>query len=152
MTDLVIDKAWSDISPGDFMRWATPRFIKYGRVIKRDGNGMTLQFIEDANVRVIPQAKWYFCQAKMYGPDAEEHLVCIDYSEWFNGPPVEPFVPPSYDDSVTVNDACEILRMDPKQLRRHIRRGRIEAHKDLEGRWMIDRDMLMTKAARYGWI
>jgi Helix-turn-helix domain len=153
MTDKVIDKAWSDIQLGDFMRWATPRFVKYGRVVKRDGNGMTLQFIEDANVQVIPTAKWYFVQGKL-NPDSEEHLVCIDYSEWFNAPYSEPFIPPAeYADEVWIHvfQVAEMLRWDEKEIRRKIRRGIIPAHKK-DGRWVIHRERLRDIAAKHGWL
>lgn len=150
--DTIIDKAWSDIQVGDFIRWATPRFVKYGRVLKVAGNSIMAQFIEDARPTSIPDAKWYFVQWKM-NHDAEEHLVCIDYQAWYNGPPVEPFVPAQNfgQQWLSVNEACEMIRMDPKQLRRHIRRGVVMATKR-DDRWVIDREALQTIASKNGWL
>lgn len=151
MADIVIDMAWSDVHADMFIRWATPRFIKYGRVLKVGNNSMSVQFIEDASPRAIPEAKWYFVQGKL-NPEAEEHLVVIDYDDWYNGPPVEPFVPAAIrGEFISVNEACEMIRMDPKQLRRHIRRGVVTAVKR-DDRWVIDREALQTIASRNGWI
>src|SRR5688572_20526814 len=89
--DVIIDKAWSDIGPHDFVRWVTPRFVKYGRVLehKRGDAGLLIQFIEDAKPRAIPDAKWYHGQFKLLGDKAEEHLCVIEYQAWYNGPKVE---------------------------------------------------------------
>ena len=154
MHDQIIDKAWADVQPHDFIRWATPRFVKYGRVLEHNGHSLKVQFVEDAQPRAIPDAKWYYGQFKLLGPDAEEHLCVIDYSAWYTGPPPEPFVPRGQDDDteLTVNAAIEIVRMDAKQFRRLIRRGTIPAYKDRNDQWRIDRDLLMTLAARHGWL
>lgn len=147
MTDTVIDTAWSNIHAGQFVRWATPRFIKYGRVVSRKGNSLVIEDLDDGRTIAIPEAKWYFVQFKMHGPRHEECLFLVD--KVFKGKMI---LEPEADNRITVQDACELLRMDPKQLRRHIRRGRIQAHKDRESRWMIDRTHLMEVSARYGWI
>ena len=155
MNDKVIDKAWADVQPFDFVRWATPRFVKYGRVLEhpKGSRSLLIHFVEDAQPRALPDAKWYFTQFKLKGPDTEEHLCVIDYAEWYNGPPPEPFVPKTDEaDELTVNEAVEIVRMDAKQFRRLIRRGVIPAHKDLNEQWRIDRDVLTTLAVKHGWL
>lgn len=151
-TDQVIDMAWSNIQVNQFVRWATPRFIKYGRVLKIGGTSLMVQFIEDARPTAIPDAKWYFVEGKR-DPQAEEHLVCIDYQTWYNGPPTQPFIPPHSTSGqfISVAEACELIRMDPKQLRRHIRRGVIPAEKR-DDRWVIDREALQSISAKNGWI
>jgi hypothetical protein len=149
-TDRVIDKAWSSIQVGDWVRWATPRFIMHGQVAKRAGNSMMIRD-KDGGSRAVPDAKWYFVEGKR-DPNADEHLVIIE-------PPVLPTPPYSYlkQQAVTVGqfisvaEACEAIRMDPKQMRRHIRRGVIPAEKR-DDRWVIDRDALQTVAAKNGWL
>lgn len=151
MTDPVINKAWSDIYPGESIRWATPRFIKYGRVLERGSNSMLAQFDDESRPRAIPEAKWYFVQGKI-SASADEHLVIIDH-------PVLPTTPQSFlkqqpadsNQWVSVPQACELIRMDPKQLRRHIRRGVIPAVKR-DDRWVIDREALQGVASKNGWI
>lgn len=153
MDDQVIDKAWSSIQVNDFVRWATPRFIKYGRVEAVGGNSMRVRFINDAQARAIPEAKWYFVQGKA-NPEAEEHLVCIDYKAWYNGPPIEPFIPPAdnaHDQYISVETACEMLNMDAKRLRRYIRRGVIPAFKR-DDRWVIPREALREAAVKNQWL
>lgn len=152
-TDRVIDMAWSDIQVGMFIRWATPRFIKYGRIVTRGGNSMSVQFIEDASPRAIPEAKWYFVEGKR-DPQAEEHLVVIDYASWYNGPPVVPFIPEVQDAHevyISAAQAAEFLSMQEKQVRRYIRQGKIPAFKR-DGWWVINRERLREAAAKNGWI
>lgn len=148
--DPVIDKAWSNISPGDFVRWATPRFIKYGVVLHRKQNSLIFQCMQDDLPVTIPDAKWYFVQGKMYGPKVEECLVILDALP--TTPPRAQL--PRVDDDliITVAQACELIQMDPKQFRRHIRRGTIPASKNGEGQWLLRRDLLMKACAKYGWI
>ena len=151
MADRVIDMAWSDISPGHYLRWATPRFVKYGRVLERGGNSMRAMFDDERGPRAIPEAKWYFVQGKI-SASADEHLVIIE-------PPAIPTTPHSFLKSqpvesgqwLSVQQACELIRMDQKQLRRHIRRGVIPAVKR-DDRWVIDREALQGVASKNGWI
>lgn len=148
--DRVIDMAWSDIQVGMFVRWATPRFVMHGQVLKRAGNSMVIQH-QDGSGRAIPDAKWYFVEGKR-DPNADEHLVIIE-------PPVLPTPPYSYPKQqaanpgqfISVSEACEMIRMDPKQLRRHIRRGVIPAEKR-DDRWVIDREALQSISSKAGWI
>lgn len=150
-SDRVIDMAWSDIQVGMFIRWATPRFVKYGRVIDRKGNGMRAMFFDDAHDRAIPEAKWYFVEGKR-DPHAEEHLVVIDYPHDRGSLGyAKPQRPAEGNELISVLAACELLKMDPKQMRRQIRRGVIPATKK-DDRWVINREALNAVAAKNGWI
>lgn len=147
----VIDKAWSNISPGDVVRWATPRFIKYGVVISRSGNSLSFRCEQEDRAIAIPDAKWYFVQGKMHGPKAEECLVVLTELPK-KSPPRRPDAQASvYRDFMTAEDVAEYLNWDQKEVRRKIRRGVISAHKS-EGRWMIPRQHLLDQAAKHGWV
>lgn len=111
----------------------------------------------------IPEAKWYYVQGKLFGPNAEEHLFVIDLTPMEvlvrtgvledpdNPPHPQPKQRRSHTAWITVQAACEMLKMDPKQLRRHIRRGVIVADKK-DGQWLIDPERLRDAAAKFGWI
>jgi hypothetical protein len=157
MNDIVIDKAWADVQPFDFVRWATPRFVKYGRVIEhhKGSRSLLIHFVEDAQPRALPDAKWYYTQFKLKGPDTEEHLCVIDYQAWYNGPPVEPFIPlaeNAHELFINVHEACEFLGFDPKRLRGYIRRGVIPAFKDNQDQWRMNRERLRDVAVKHGWL
>lgn len=156
MADQIIDKAWSDVSPRDFVRWVTPRFVKYGVIIRKAGNSLLLDILDEDRPRALPDGRWYYAQFKMHGTGTDEYLCVIDaipdgvaidhlfQSLTVNeaGQSVE---------GLTVNEACEMIRMDPKQLRRHIRRGTIPATKH-DDRWVIDGEALRSIAAKFGWV
>lgn len=152
----VLDMAWSDVHAKMKCRWATPRFIKHGIILSRKDRSLTVQFWSEERPTVIPDARWYFVQAKMHGPDAEEHLVIVDEFDDIElqreDRRAELDDYNAHELIITVNQACELLQMDPKQLRRHIRRGTITASKNIEGQWLMRRDLLMAKAAKYGWV
>lgn len=153
--DVVLDKAWSSVSGGDTVRWITPRFVKYGRVLERKDRSLKVHFFGESTARAIPDARWYFTQYKM-NPQAEEQLVVVQYTPLMLEPTPPPAIPEAadaHDVWITVNEACEMLNMDAKQLRRYIRRGHIPAHKDkADGMWRIHRDRLRDIAAKHGWI
>ncbi len=141
--------AWSDIQVGYWVRFATPNFTLRGTVAKIGGCSI---IIDDQHhgTKVLPDAKWYFVEGKR-DPNATEHLVIIE-------PPAIPTLPYEYPKQaiesgryISVNEACEMVRMDPKQLRRHIRRGVIPAEKR-DDRWVIDREALQSISAKNGWI
>jgi len=151
MTDRVINKAWSDVSPRDFVRWATPRFVKYGVILSRKGESMTLNLLDEDRPRVVPTARWYYAQGKIHGADTEEHLVVI---EALPEPMTSYMIPPTPEatgELISVNEACELIKMDPKQFRRYIRRGVIPATKHND-RWVIDASTLRSIAAKHGWV
>lgn len=145
MTDQVIAMAWSDIHPGIRVRWATPRFMKYGVVLRRDGRSMSIDFTDEDRPRVIPDARWYYVQPET----GEEHLRVIaeipdDLTIFFKKPNLTP-------DWITVQEACEMVKMDSKQLRRYVRKGTVIARKR-EDRWMIERDQFISTAMARGWL
>lgn len=156
MADTIIDKAWSSIQVGDFVRWATPVFVKYGHVTRTPGGRtMVFKFIDDANERVLPDARYYFVEGKR-SADAEEHLVCVDYKYWYEGgevgwTPLPDEHPMSSNAWITVEAACEMLNWEAKKLRRYIRKGVILAHKR-DDRWKINAERLKAQAAKSGWI
>lgn len=153
MTDEIIDKAWSSVQPPDVVRWATPRFIKYGEVVNRAGDSMRVQFFDEPGQRGIPNAKWYFVRGKL-DPSGEEHLVVVEYRPRMRGVEVERVIPKAdnaHDVWISVQQASEMLNMDEKQIRRHIRRGTIIAHKKND-RWMMHRERLRDAATKNGWL
>lgn len=154
MADTVIDKAWSDLQAGDTIRFATPRFIKHGRVLthKAGSDSLLVQFFGEHQPRGIPNARWYFVQAKLKGPDCEEHLVCVEYSPLQLEPEPEILqTDNAHDQWISVQAACEMIQMEAKQLRRFIRRGVIPAHKK-DDRWLIHREKLRDVATKHGWL
>lgn len=163
MSDRIVDKAWSNVQSGDFVRWATPRFVRYGRVITHPpkSDSLRVEFWQPVEEKAIPNARWYFVQGKMK-PDAEEHLVVIDLTPMEllvragaltdeDNPPLTVKPRRSHEPWITVQTACEQLKMDQKQLRRHIRRGVVIAEKR-DGIWYIDQERLRDAAAKFGWI
>lgn len=148
MTEIV-DLAWSDVYKGQSVRWATPVFIAYGTVIQRKGRSLTFYDMDLKQPRVIPDARWYFVRGKG-DPRATEGLWVIDALPTMPEPLVVPEDPD--DDWITVQAACESVRVDPKLLRRYIRRGKLSAHKDLEGRWQVHRSQFLEFAVDRGWL
>lgn len=50
-----------------------------------------------------------------------------------------------------VREAAEMARVEEKQLRRYIRKGQLEAHKD-NGMWLVKRDTFLDFAREHGWL
>lgn len=71
--DTVLDIAWEDIEPNMPVRFATPTFVCYGKVVSVDGESLTLAHVPHTQLTII-YAKWYFEQPD----DEEEHLVILD--------------------------------------------------------------------------
>lgn len=143
----IVELAWSDVHRGQFVRWSTPRFVKFGRVVSRKGQSLTVNFGGvDAKATVIPDARWYFVRGKE-NPDAEEHLVIVDELL----PEVFRTAEPD-DEVITVQEACELVLVDPKLVRRYIRRGKLGAVKDREGRWQVHRGHFLDFAVERGWL
>lgn len=141
--------SWSNVQVGHFVRWSTPRFVKYGVVLNVKGNSMVIQFNGDDRATVIPDARWYYAIGKL-DPNAEEHLVVLQAKPARLSPIIHK-VKQGHTAWITVQAASEMINMDPKQLRRYIRRGTIPATKD-EDRWKIDGEALKALAAKNGWI
>jgi hypothetical protein len=150
LPDEIIAKAWSSVQPPDIIRWATPRFVKYGQVLRREDDSMLVKFWDEPTPRGIPHAKWYYVRGKM-DPQGEEHMVVV---KEMPGADEKPFIPPAdnaHDVWISVQAACEMLNMDGKQLRRYIRRGVVTAHKK-DDRWVINRERLRDTASKLGWL
>lgn len=144
----MIDMAWSDIHTGLLVRWATPNFIFYGRVVKRRGQSLVLRSIEDESLRHIPDARWYFTRGKedVWGSEVLFVIDCLpDRPEAVDPPDPD-------EDFILVQEACELVLVDPKLVRRYLRRGKLLAHKDLEGRWQIHRGQFLELAVSRGWL
>ena len=150
-SDRTIDEAWSNIGQNNTIRWVTPRFVKYGRVLARKGRSMRVQFFDEPNERAIPDAKWYFGQWKMFGDEAEEHLCVVEYQPTMRGSTIPP-AEFAQDNWLNVTDVAELLNWDEKRVRRYIRRGHIPAHKDNYSRWVVSRERLRDLAAKHGWV
>jgi hypothetical protein len=144
MNDKVILIPWSQVAVNMDIRWSTPRFVLYGRILDIQGQSM-VAFFTDRNKRVLPDAEWYYGRS----PEDEEHLVVIQRGEEKQG-----YLRSSafVEEWVTVQAACELIQMDAKQMRRHIRNAVIPAHKDKFERWQIHREKLMEVAVKRGWV
>jgi len=153
VTDQVIDKAWSDVQPGNRVRWATARSIRYGVVLQRKGQSLVLDLLDEDRPKVIPDGRWYFLQAKLHGPSTEEHLVVIERFPDAGGEVMKVISPrdANTDVWITAAEAAEMLNWSEKQLRRQLRRGVIVANKR-DGRWLVHRDRLRDAAAKHGWL
>lgn len=147
MTDRILPRSWDQCGPGDCIRFATLRFVKFGRVVDRQAQSLRVQLFDEERERVIPMAEWYFDQ----DPDSEEHLCVVEYRPMMRSTEVEREPAGQVEDLITVNEAVELLEMDHKKLRRFIRRGVIRAYKE-EEKWIISRCHLMEVAARHGWV
>lgn len=150
MDDEIWDKAWSSIQPGDQVRWATPTFIKFGRVLNTAGRSATFVW-DDGKQQAVPDARWYFVEGKR-DPMPDEHLVVIqrptDDVMWLAQHRPVAIVEQGW---CSTHDAAEMLNWDEKKLRRYIRRGHILARKH-EDRWEVNREALRDKAAKQGWV
>lgn len=144
------DKAWSSIQPNDRVRWVTPRFVKFGRVLSIAGRSASFVW-DDGTKQTLPDARWYFAEGKRESL-RDEHLVILVPSE----------LPTPYtrlpDDHVmsdrawiSTEAAAEMLAWDMKKLRRYLRSGTIVARKQ-EDRWYINRERLQAQAAKQGWV
>lgn len=138
------------------MRWVTPRFVKYGVILSRKDRSLSIDILDEDRPRVLPDGRWYYSQFKIHGTNTDEYLAVIDAIP--EGTTIDHlFRSLTVNDegqsveALTVNEACEMIRMDPKQLRRHIRRGTIPATKH-DDRWLIDGEALRSIAAKFGWI
>lgn len=134
---------WSNITPGKTrVRFKTMTTMRRGTVISVKKRSMLVRFDGFDKDTAIPDAKWYWCQARM--GNINEHLVAI------NTPPLAPHRlsrrrpdEQEYPEGGTVTpaEAANILGTDPKNIRRMIRNGKLRALRD-GGRWVIPRTEL----------
>lgn len=150
VSDHILDVAWSDIGTGTIVRWRTPNFIKYGRVLHRKDRSLTVQFTDDGPPRAIPDARWYYVQFKQFGLKAEESL-CVLKAIPVKSKSFQPATD-AHEDFIHASQVAEYLNWDEKQVRRYIRRGTIPAFKDQFGRWVVRRGQLIELAGKHGWV
>lgn len=158
-------KAWSDLQPGDRVRWKTATFVKRGCIVSVSKRSMSVLFDAHSKPTVIPDGKWYFVEGKV--GNINEHLVTISTPAnpdvKMNGDPRqgvehrpakgssccnacgEPWPcnqnPPGVDDAISPAQAANILGTDAKNVRRMIRSGKLQAHRD-GGRWVLSRSQV----------
>lgn len=133
------NKAWSDIQPGDRVRWKTQTFVKRGTVVTRGKRTISVLFDAHTKPTVVPDGKWYFVEGKV--GNLNEHLVTISTPA-----PERSLVAMAHEGSklagrdtyVSPNEAAAILGTDPKNIRRMIRSGKLPAHRE-GGRWVLKR-------------
>lgn len=138
-------KLWQEVEAGDYIRFATPVFIRHGQVVARMGESLEAQMFNEPRPRVISHAAWYYAQ----DPAGVEHLVVLDEHPGTDADSLTS--DDEADQVISVGEACELIKMDPKQLRRHIRRGALMATM-VDGRWHLSRSNLMEVSAKRGWL
>lgn len=127
---------WSALHVGMRVRFKTQTFVKRGTITSVKKWSMLVRFDGHISDTAIPDAKWYYCQARM--GNLNEHLVSIAT------PPVSTptgKLPSGYKagmSSMSPNEAAARLGTDPKNIRRMIRSGKLPATRQ-GGRWVVDR-------------
>lgn len=129
-----VEKAWSDVQIGERVRWLTPTFVKFGKIMSKKGRAMRVQFDRDPRPTVIPDAKWYFVQHKL--GDKENGLVVWDGDVKAAQP-----LPNAHDRYVTAAEASHTFGVTVKELRRWLRAGKVHGYQEL-GLWMVDEQSL----------
>lgn len=139
-------KVWSDVQPGDRVRWKTPTFLKRGTLVTKNKRAMVVLFDAHSRPTTIPDAKWYFCEGRL--GNLQEHLCIIstppDPNVKLNGDSRAAWYKTrqeqmgDIDDPITPAQAAAILGTDPKNIRRMIRTGKIRALRN-GGRWVLSR-------------
>lgn len=138
----VIDMAWSDLHQGLRVRFATPRFIKIGTVVKIKGRGMRIQFDGEPRLTTIPDAKWYFVEGK--AGNKEEHLVVVDAPT-----PTKALqrTPKGSWEFIPVSEAAQTFGVDAKTIRRWLRSGKVKGHQANGSTWMVETQSLGQQLA-----
>lgn len=133
-------KVWSDIQPGDRVRWKTPAFVKRGTVELVKKRSMVVLFDAHSRPTTIPDAKQYFVEGRL--GNMENHLTVISTppnpNVKLNGAPRGFHTEGAPDDPISPAEAAAILGTDPKNIRRMIRSGKLRAMRD-GGRWVLSR-------------
>jgi excisionase family DNA binding protein len=130
---------WSNITPGKTrVRFKTPNSMRRGTVMSVKKRSMLVQFDGMSKPTAIPDAKWYYVQGRM--GNLNEHLVTIATP----APKAAAKLPTGFRAGmswITPGEAAAILGTDPKNIRRMIRSGKLEARRE-GGRWALSRDMV----------
>lgn len=123
--------AWSEVDVGARMRWMTPTFVKYGKVVSKKGRSVRMKFDGESKTTVIPDALWYYCQYK--AGDKENSLVVWD------GPTKD--APPLPDNAHDIwqpaAQAAADFGIKVKDLRRWLRSGKVQGHQRT-GLWEVN--------------
>lgn len=133
---------WSNLHKGTRVRFKTMNFVKRGTIISIKKRSMKVLFDAHDRPTSIPDAKWYFVQARM--GNKNEHLCAISTPEPERSRAAAGLEgyhlrkPGTY---VSPAEAASLLGTDPKNIRRMIRSGRLEAMRD-GGRWVIKREIV----------
>jgi excisionase family DNA binding protein len=121
--------AWSQLHPGVRIRFKTTLFVRRGTITWIKKRSMKVRFDGFPQDTSIPDAKWYWVQAKM--GNMNEHMVAID------GTSSEPLAADD-EDFITPTEAANIIGTDSKVVRRMIRSGVLPARRN-GGRWILKR-------------
>lgn len=148
----VIHKAWSDIGPNDKVIWVLPNQVRHGVVVERKDRSLVVAFWEEDRPRAIPDARWYYVNYRK-DPHATEALYVVD--EFPETLPSIPTVDRDRDnDFLYAFQLAELLNMDEKQIRRHLRNGVFPTafRSKLDNRWQVMRRHALEVANKRGWI
>lgn len=132
-----VECAWSDIGKGIRIRWMTPRFHKVGTVIERKDRSLRVMFDGDSSNTVIPDARWYFVQRRR--GDRENQLCAVKRSVRQQRTRASRRSLPASDESlITASQAAKDFGVEPKDLRRWLRQGKVFGTQQDNGRWLVD--------------
>jgi excisionase family DNA binding protein len=123
--------AWSQLYPGVRIRFKTTLFVRRGTITWIKKRSMKVRFDGFPQDTSIPDAKWYWVQAKM--GNMNEHMVAIDGT---SSEPQEESL--TDEDFITPAEAANIIGTDSKVVRRMIRSGVLPARRN-GGRWILKR-------------
>lgn len=129
-------KAWSDITPGDRVRWKTQTFVKRGTVIARHKRTIEVLFDSHSRPTVVPDGKWYFVEGK--SGNLNEHLITISTPAPERSTAALAYSSDHDDDVLSPAEVASIMGTDPKNIRRMIRAGKLPAFRQ-GGRWVLRR-------------
>ena len=152
LDDEDLDLKWSELREGMRVRWKTPNWVRRGTISGIGRRFMLVWFDGFTEVTTIPDAKWYWVQAKL--GNQQEHMVAIQgFSEkealfalrYGIGPGKMAEVVLAETDWITPAEAANIIGCDSKVVRRMIRTGVLPATRR-GGRWVIlRRDALASR-------
>jgi excisionase family DNA binding protein len=128
--------AWSQLYPGVRIRFKTTLFVRRGTITWIKKRSMKVRFDGFPQDTSIPDAKWYWVQAKM--GNMNEHMVAIDPGILVTHSQMATELLATPDDDITPAEAANIIGTDSKVVRRMIRSGVLPARRN-GGRWILKR-------------